>query len=316
MKIRKRNVASVILCLIFMLIFVGTLLFSQNYNVRTLGEGPGYKGASRQVGGRLLLFGVNEYTHIPKSLNYAVNDANDFGSVLEEHWDEDQGLFSGEVYSDPTSNQIREAVELALDEMREGSLSTLILFFSGRGYQTENGDIYLALKNTKPTAEEIEGTGFNLTRLVNELEEVYQESESTYYDSLKIAMFVDAGRNPVSGGGGDKDDPMPKYGLWPSGKGLSVVYSTSGNTPSWEIHDFQNGLFTEYLIKGIESCGADSDGDGLITFTEIGEYTKREVLKYSTSSSRIRTQNPEIRNEGWREGEFVIAECHARVEVD
>jgi len=60
------------------------------------------------------------------------------------------------------------------------------------------------------------------------------------------------------------------------GKGKIILTASGANEVSAESDELQHGIFTHFLIKGLQGQ-ADSDGDGLITVDEIYTYVSKQV---------------------------------------
>jgi len=60
------------------------------------------------------------------------------------------------------------------------------------------------------------------------------------------------------------------------GKGKIILTASGANEVSAESDELQHGIFTHFLIKGLQGQ-ADSDGDGLITVDEVYTYVSKQV---------------------------------------
>jgi len=60
------------------------------------------------------------------------------------------------------------------------------------------------------------------------------------------------------------------------GKGKIILTASAANEVSAESDEMQHGIFTHFLIKGLQG-EADSDGDGLITVDEVYTYVSKQV---------------------------------------
>jgi uncharacterized caspase-like protein len=59
------------------------------------------------------------------------------------------------------------------------------------------------------------------------------------------------------------------------GEGRAVLTSSTATQVSFE--DAGGGVYTRYLVEGIEKGAADTDNDGVITVDELHDYAKRKV---------------------------------------
>lgn len=67
--------------------------------------------------------------------------------------------------------------------------------------------------------------------------------------------------------------------LFPSGRGRVIITGSGAWESSREDDILNHGVFTYYFIEGIKSGMADLDGDGLLSCSDIFNYTYREVTK-------------------------------------
>lgn len=82
------------------------------------------------------------------------------------------------------------------------------------------------------------------------------------------------------------------------GKGRVIISACSANEISKEDDDFQHGIFSFYLLKGLKG-EADYDADGIITVNELFSFLSRKVPAASGQD-----QHPVKKGE--TEGELVI----------
>lgn len=66
------------------------------------------------------------------------------------------------------------------------------------------------------------------------------------------------------------------YSSLSEGSGSTVIAAAAPNQLSWEDDELGHGVFTYHLLEALRG-GADGDGDGRITMTEVFDYLKRKV---------------------------------------
>ncbi|MBK1878900.1 caspase family protein [Pelagicoccus mobilis] len=66
------------------------------------------------------------------------------------------------------------------------------------------------------------------------------------------------------------------YSSLAEGAGSTVIAAAAPNQLSWEDKELGHGVFTHHLLEALRG-GADIDGDGRITMTEVFEYLKKRV---------------------------------------
>ena len=90
-----------------------------------------------------------------------------------------------------------------------------------------------------------------------------------------------------------------------NGYGRVVLTATNSTEYAWEgdalLGSKQNSVFTHYLIKGIETCQADLNQDGLISVDELYDFAHDSV---SSSTSKQTPGKWSFR----QQGELIIAQ--------
>ncbi len=68
--------------------------------------------------------------------------------------------------------------------------------------------------------------------------------------------------------------------------GAIIFSSCRGDEVSYETVEYENGLFTEYVIKAIEGAG-DADRDGIVSTDELQDYVRRVVSEETANQPRV-----------------------------
>jgi hypothetical protein len=89
--------------------------------------------------------------------------------------------------------------------------------------------------------------------------------------------------------------------------GFTTIVSSSKDETSYEHNAWQNGAFTEVLIKGLQNGYADSNGDKIITTNELFAYLEKNVPKIVSQEISGKTQTPQLISEDLGDvGIFVV----------
>ena len=224
-----------------------------------------------------VVIGVNSYPNI-RRLKYAVNDAMAFSNHLVEY------------------NQIpRENVILLLEE--EANLmrlrSALGVHLKNKASKDDMVIIYFAGHGaTERDAASPDGDGLEKYLLPYDVDpkELYatampMEEISRLFSRIRsdrLVFIVDTCYSGASGGrtisvadirAGISDGFLDRI---TGGKGKIILTASGANEVSAESDELQHGIFTHFLIKGLQGQ-ADSDGDGLITVDEVYTYVSKQV---------------------------------------
>lgn len=143
----------------------------------------------------------------------------------------------------------------------------VLIFYSGHGKLDQAGRLHLATVDT--VIESLEATSIPV------------ESIRNYVDvshSNKVALILDCCFSGAAGGAfarGGVDDQLQRAS---GGRGTYLMTASTGVQVAMEKESDAYGVFTKHLIDGIESGGADLDGDGRITMDELYRYVHDRVL--------------------------------------
>jgi branched-chain amino acid transport system substrate-binding protein len=239
-----------------------------------------------------LVVGVSNYRHPDiKKLEFAHKDAADFAAALTRQ----TRLFKKInvktlLNEDATKAAVEKELWYGLRQAGKGD--TVILFFSGHGADDPFMPGHFCFlsydsdpENLKPTAVDMTGLPF-LKRL----------------DAPRVALFADAchagGFSPVA-----TKSVTPSLtkliGELRDSQGKVIITSSKEDEYSLEKPEFGNGLFTYYLLRGLEG-EADTDRNGVVTLDELYSY----VYDKTKDDSRGR-QHPQL--EGRRVGMFPLS---------
>lgn len=265
--------------------------------------------------------GVSQYEQGGFNLNYAAKDAADFLSMMENEGKDrfasvEKILLIDEEFSKDSVERLKRFFAQAKRD------DVVMLFYAGHGVLSSDMDYYLstyAMDFDMPQSEGLRYDDF--------------ESCLEHTESVHRFCFVDA----CHSGELDKEDyltdnvvmkPVGKIAFRNAGNGLrkvkgygvkqiqtlfnelfvdvrwgvgaTVLTSAGGMEVSLEGNDWNNGLFTWCLKKGIQERAADGNGDGEINIHELTDYVSREVNRLSDG-----LQTPCVRQEN-RQQNFII----------
>ncbi len=254
------------------------------------------KGVKEQRSDRLaIVIGVNNYSSI-RPLNYAVPDARMIKETLES-----KGNFKVKYYADdysdktaktPNKKNIMEALKDARNAANRGWIKTLVVYFSGHGMEI-NGNHYLAPIDAHPYI--LAKSDIDLNKVISLLNEAKENS--------KVMFFLDACRSDISIDRGEFD-------AWESdikSRGLAILRSSSAGQPSYELPEYEHGIYSYYLNEGLKGM-ADFDGNGSVSYNELAKYLWQKMGEWSDTNDRGLTQIP--RSESYEKyGEFFITKC-------
>jgi hypothetical protein len=255
-----------------------------------LGRLPEEVAAFQQEDRVAVIVGIDAYQ--PESdfrpLNYAVKDAEALKITLEKRGYKVKLLTNGQAKKHFILQAIQEAGKLL-----EPERGTLVFFFTGHGFvgKTPKGedDNFLAVDGT--TSYDLSNSGLGLA-------DVKATLKAT--KARRNMVFIDACRNnPLLKP--EKSGDNPSFAALAESEGLNVLYSTAPGDVSVETADFQHGLFTHFLLEGLEGKAGQN---GMVLFDGLADYVTTQVKNYSFEHLP-KTQKPYRSSES--SGQFLVA---------
>jgi formylglycine-generating enzyme required for sulfatase activity len=226
-----------------------------------------------------LVVGINEYVHLAP-LNFADKDAKDVAAALHSLDFAVEAMHSDSRLSPHHAHQILTQVTIMCKDA--GPADTLLVYLSGHGFSEPGGAPYFCAEQTDSKA--LEQTGLKLDEVIDRL----RKSKAQ-----KKMLIIDACRNLPQKGGEEQRWQVDQL----DSEGLAVLYSTSDGAVSLEPsgqqkdmrgREMQNGIFTHYLLRGLEG-DADGNNDRWITFRELALYIDYEVKRETKNRQKPRS---------------------------
>jgi hypothetical protein len=216
---------------------------------------------------KALLIGIAEYSQVRK-LTKTTNDVYGLRQALVNN-----GYLYG--YIDCLVNQqaTKQEILKRLDTLAaSGENDTVMVFFSGHGMSYLSKD-YLCpvdadLNNIKETC-------ISSDEFTTALRKIQAGRLVVFLDSCHsggVGQARDANLNLQEGLSQQTYDQIAQS---ENGKGRVIIASCLPNEVSWELTDWKNGLFTHYLLEGLNGAAADSDGK--VRIMGLSGYISRNV---------------------------------------
>lgn len=257
--------------------------------------------------------GVSTYADNCYNLGYAAKDAGDFVKALKESSSDCFGKIKTLTLTDEqvtvaSLNKIRPF----LSESRPDDV--VLVFFAGHGVLDSEFDYYLGAHDMN-FANPKEG-GIPYDDFMGVFEGVPALNRACFIDACHsgeldkedyvavntVAMpkgeellFRSAGQNVSAKEDVDRVNTilsdMFRDTRW--GVGATVLSSAGGGELAVESQEWNNGLFTYCLLKGLQEKSVDVDNNGRTSLTEWINYTRRQVsvISKGLQSPTLRSQN-------------------------
>ncbi len=173
-----------------------------------------------------------------------------------------------------------------------------LLYFSGHGVLDNHGELYLAAADTD--ARRLSATGVPASSVIRCMDDSRARQQILILDCCHSGAFSQGGAK----GAEQKAITESSFRSEKGGSGRVVLAASDSMQSAWEgnriIRQSELSLFTHFLLEGLKTGAADSDGDGQITLNEWYDYAYERVI------AQTRDQAPQI----WtyrQQGNMVIA---------
>jgi hypothetical protein len=287
-----RQYAALAISVLYFSFAPDSLLFSQAREKRVTplpsSAVQGFENAHGSVGVAILA-GVGKY---PKSsgfgeLQFPQRDVSLLDKELTAQHYKVISLTDGDATKESILNAIASAGELI-----DPSRSKVIFFFSGHGY-SQGSDNMLATSDASAT--KLSQTGLSLRAV---------EEALIGTKAQQRMLWIDACRNEPGKGVGD----ARTFTKFEAAAGTRVLFSTKFGRVSYEDTEFQQGVFSHYLVAGLH--GAAAKDDGWISFRDLADFVTDQVQTRTWQQG-----HPQVPYEGTGQsdasGDFPVARTNA-----
>lgn len=225
-----------------------------------------------------ILVGINEYSDKNISpLQKARNDAKLIAQIFEEQGQFDEiHLMTDDISPKnplyPTKSHIEAKIDHVLDY--SSPVDTILFFFSGHGISDSAGNGYLLSVDT--TIEKSLITSIQVNEIMRKIKA---------RNVGKSILFLDACRDLSNSNSKVFAKDGFKSEKYANGDIPVTFFSTSTGYYSYEDPKSNFGVFTKYLAHGMEGK-ADTNQDGIVTFSELEEFVQVGVTGWSDQNEK------------------------------
>jgi caspase domain-containing protein len=211
-----------------------------------------------------------------RRLRAPARDAEALAGVLRHP---DIGGFEVRTILNQPEYVISEAVEEFFADRTPDDL--LLLYFSCHGIKDDDGQLYFAASNTKPSR-------LGATAVASEfVNRCMSRSRSRRVVLLLDCCYAGAFERGMVARAGTGMDIQERFG----GRGRAVITASSAMEYAFEGdeladgHDLKPSVFTSALVQGLETGDADRDEDGNVGLDELYEYVYGKVREVTPSQT-------------------------------
>ncbi len=237
-----------------------------------------------------LIIGVADYTRAPAAV-YADSDASVFGDYARRALGIPRSNIKVLTNSSASNTDIKVNLKQWLRGRIEKGKTDVYVFYAGHGLASADGeDLYLLPYDGVPNL--LEDTSLQRNELFDVIAAANPKSATVFLDTCYSGLSrgeetLLASARPIL--------ISPKQQSTP--KGFTVFSAASGQQISSGLDEAKHGLFSYYLMKGLEGP-ADGNGDRAITADELHAYVLKNVKRQAVRLGR--EQEPELQGDAER----------------
>ena len=192
-------------------------------------------------------------------------------------------------YLYPTKLNIEEKIESVLRFSTPDDL--IVFYFSGHGISDYDENGYLITVDT--SANRKYATALKVDWIVSRLKEKKIKKSLLLLDACRDVLYTSKSS--------DRDSIKEK--VYSEAEVAATFYSTKTGYYSYEDDESDYGVFTKYLIYGMEGR-ADDNKDGVVSFNELEQFVNKGVKDWSVKKNK--QQKPFTRIYGEKTGDLAI----------
>jgi WD40 repeat protein/uncharacterized caspase-like protein len=251
----------------------------------------------------ILLVGVNQYQdeQFPP-LEYSAVDCQDLGVALDAATQEFpcKQLVAHHDFAQqqPTLAAVSESLKRIATAAK--SQDTVLVYFSGHGViEQVTQQAVLCLSDTRNEA--LLDTGLKMQDLLQQLDHCKARQQLVWLDACHSGSLIMRGAKGL-------DEPTVIGSFEPTAqlvrvlrtrsvqsKGFYALLSCDEGQRSWEFPELGHGVFTYYLIRGLQGDAADHEG--VIDADSLYRYVYHQTTQYiNQKNQQIRSLNEEIKS--------------------
>ncbi|MBH8567045.1 caspase family protein [Nostoc sp. CENA67] len=247
----------------------------------------------------LILVGVSKYQDdgLP-SLNYSTVDCQRLAEALVDA----AAQFTQtevKIYHDfaPHSPSL-ENIRVNLQQITEAAqpIDTILFYFSGHGIlELNTQQVFLCLADTQKS--DLKNTALALQELLQLLGNSGAQNQLVWLDACHSGGMTLRGKTiePLLNSTPKMVELLQQCAA--KTKGFYALLSCDNNQQSWEFSDLGHGVFTYYLIKGLQ--GEAADNQGLISVDNLYRYVYYKTLQYIDKiNQQLRLINQQKKSKG------------------
>ena len=227
-----------------------------------------------------LVIGVEKYENLSNlDAIYANRDAKAFRAYANRAFGIPLENIKVLIDKEASRSEIIKATKLWLPQLAKGGGKDIYIFFAGHGLASDDGENLFLLPQDGDSLL-LEDTAVSRTSMFKQISKLNPNSVTIFFDTCysgqtRSEETLIAGLRPVRLVVEEKDIP----------KNFTIFSASSLTQTSGSIEEAKHGIFSYYLMKGLEG-NADQNLDNKITNGELIAYLKKNVSEEAFINNR------------------------------
>jgi hypothetical protein len=221
-----------------------------------------------------VIIGIGDYHRAANVLNlpFATRDAQAVAELLRNRRIGKFEETNVTLILNSTDTFIKRKLESLFSSKRRDDL--LVVYFSGHAVKDDYGDLYLLCSNSEK--QYLASTAIPISFLKTQIERCASRRQVIILDTCYSGAI---GQGILTKG---SEDAVPLDEL--SGEGRYIIASSTAVQLSIMDKSEEYSLFTKFVLEGLKTGEADTDGDSRITVRELFEYVRERVREASSEA--------------------------------
>ena len=227
-----------------------------------------------------IIIGIEKYQNLNNiDAPYANRDAKAFKAYANIALGIPNNNLKVLIDEDATRGELLKSLKIWLPQITRGKEKDIYIFFAGHGLASDNGeDLHILPHNGDPIL--LEDTALSRVEMFDLINKVSPKSVTMFFDTCysgqtRSEQMLVAGLRPVRIVANEQDTP----------NNFTIFTASNYDQTSGSINEAEHGIFSYYLMKGLEG-NADLNKDKTLTNGELIAYLKNNVSQEAFSQNR------------------------------
>ena len=227
-----------------------------------------------------IIIGIEKYQAL-KNIDapYANRDANAFRAYATRALGIPNKNLKVLIDDEATRSGLLKSLKIWLPQMTRGKSKDIYIFFAGHGLASDDGkDLHILPQDGDPIL--LEDTALSRIEMFDLINKVSPKSVTMFFDTCysgqtRSEQMLVAGLRPVRIVADEQDTP----------NNFTIFTASNYDQTSGSINEAEHGIFTYYLMRGLEG-NADANKDKKLTNGELIAYLKNKVSQEAFTQNR------------------------------